>query len=83
MKEYIVNSEEECLFYKHVELVRCKDCKHKPVISSVDNFGFRRYDFPDDRCPGQCDDWWYNWMPNDDWFCANGERADNEQKKSD
>ena len=27
MTEYIVNSEEECLFYRHDELIRCKDCK--------------------------------------------------------
>ena len=26
MREYIVNSEEECLFYEHDELIRCKDC---------------------------------------------------------
>lgn len=26
MKEFIVNSEEECLFYKHEELIRCENC---------------------------------------------------------
>lgn len=52
-----------------VEVVRCKDCKHRPK-------GTDRHDleFPDYVCPCQCEDYWYSWMPKDDWFCADGER---------
>ena len=43
-------------------VVRCKDCKHREN---------REWDSP---CPCVCADSWYSWMPEDDWFCANGER---------
>lgn len=55
-----------------VEVVRCKDCIHKPR-------GTRNkhdMEFPDEICPCQCDDYWYSWMPYDDWFCAFGERRE-------
>ena len=55
-----------------IEVVRCKDCIHKPT-------GTRNkhdMEFPDDICPCQCEDYWYSWMPDDDWFCANGERRE-------
>lgn len=55
------------------ELVRCKDCKHRPIVIDSEGNGFD-YDFPDERCPCQCEDGWYNWMPRDEWYCANGER---------
>lgn len=60
------------------ELVRCKNCKHRPKKNEdedeeYDGWGFG-LSFPDRRCPCQCDDGWYNWMPPDDWFCGNGER---------
>lgn len=54
------------------EIVRCKDCKHRP-FDSEDTQGFG-VEFPDEKCPCQCEDFWYNWRPNDDWFCANAER---------
>ena len=57
-----------------VPVVRCKDCIHKPR-------GTRNkhdMEFPDDICPCQCEDYWYSWMPYDDWFCANGERREDE-----
>lgn len=51
-----------------VQVVRCKDCKHRPVWEK------NHIVFPDDVCPCQCiDDDYYNWMPVDNWFCANGE----------
>ena len=55
-------------------LVRCKDCKHKPTGSGVNH----DIEFPeqDYRCPCRCEDFWYSWMPDDDWFCANGERKE-------
>lgn len=56
-----------------VEVVRCKECKHRPEY-----YGPNRLVFPDEVCPCQCDDLYYNWMPSDDWFCGDGERRDNE-----
>ena len=43
-------------------IVYCKNCKHRP--------------FPDYGCPCQCDDGYYSWYPDDDWFCGNGELKD-------
>lgn len=62
---------------KHKELIRCKDCKHRPRRSDVgdEHEGFN-LEFPDEICPCQCEDHWYNWMPRDDWFCGNGERKE-------
>jgi len=60
-------------------VVRCKDCKHRPKeIPFTTSWG--RHDtyleFPEgSRCPGQCsDDSYYSWKPDDDWFCADGEK---------
>ena len=55
-----------------VAVVRCKECKHRPKYD-----GPNRVVFPDEVCPYQCDDLYYNWMPSDDWFCADGERKMN------
>lgn len=59
------------------EIVLCKDCKHRPV-DSEDTQGFG-VEFPDEKCPCQCEDGWYNWRPDDEWFCANVERRTDEQ----
>ena len=57
-----------------VPVVRCKDCKHRPIDTGGHNYGQDLF-FPDeDECPCQCGDQWYSWMPSDDWFCPNGER---------
>lgn len=56
------------------EIIRCKDCKHRPV-DGEDTQGFG-VEFPDYICPCQCDDGWYNWRPNDEWYCANAERRE-------
>lgn len=66
-----------------VEVVRCKNCKHRPEIVDprrpygnglegprIDQFGY------DDTCPYLCGDSWYNRMPNDDGFCDLGEAKD-------
>ena len=54
-----------------VPVIRCKDCKHKPTGMSRDDL-----EFPDDKCPCKCEDYWYSWKPSDNWFCGNGERKD-------
>lgn len=62
------------------EIIRCKDCKHKPYPS--DNYDYDNGDcgfeiiFPDYRCPCRCDDGYYNHIPDDDWFCGNAERRE-------
>ena len=59
------------------EIVHCKDCKHRPRRSNVDDEheGFN-LEFPDWRCPCRCDDEYYNWMPDDNWHCGNAERKE-------
>lgn len=54
------------------EIVRCKDCKHRPDGTGVNH----DLEFPDDRCPCKCEDYWYSWKPDDNWFCGNGERRE-------
>ena len=58
---------------RDAKIVRCKDCKHRPVKPDDYETGFD-LEFPDGKCPCQCDDGYYSWYPNDNWFCANGER---------
>lgn len=55
-------------------VVRCKDCKHRPTITRGTDGD--TVTFPDWRCPFRCDDGWYNWYPDDDWFCGNGKRRE-------
>ena len=63
---------------KQAEVVRCKDCKHRPskpedYDPAVSEEGFR-LEFPDGQCPCQCDDGYYSWYPADEWYCGNGKR---------
>ena len=62
-----------------VEVVRCKDCIHKPYV--VDVFHASYGDIPRLESNGKCpcinaDDYFYSHMPDDDWFCGNGERRE-------
>jgi L-rhamnose mutarotase len=52
------------------EIVRCKDCMHRPTLDEDGELDFP----PTYQCPCQCDDYYYSWMPEDDWFCGNAER---------
>ena len=60
----------------HGELIRCKDCKHRPTDPENKRDG-QYLEFPDAVCPCQIGDNWYSWMPKDNWFCADGERRGN------
>ena len=60
---------------KLVFVVRCKDCKHRPIKPDCYENGFD-LEFPDGKCPCLCADGWYSWFPSDDWFCADGELKD-------
>lgn len=62
------------------EIVRCKNCIHRPVKVGRDENRDITYPPEDSRgykdftCP--ClneDDYWYSWYPSDEWFCAEGE----------
>lgn len=59
-----------------VPVIRCRDCKHRPEkVEESDEYDMDTdLEFPDEVCPCQCDDYYYSWMPKDDWFCASGER---------
>ena len=77
MTEYIVQYENDYLQLlpdKMQELIRCKECKHRPMQPEPGKTGFA-LEFPDSKCPCQCDDGWYSWYPPDDWFCPRGERT--------
>lgn len=62
-----------------VPVVRCKDCKHRPKeIPFVTSYGYHDtyLEFPKgSKCPcrNSSDDY-YSWNPDDDWFCADGEK---------
>lgn len=67
--EYIKEATEH---YKN--LVRCKDCKHRPKENGSP-YGNIWTEFPEEEiCPFNCEDPFYNQMPEDDFFCARGER---------
>lgn len=52
-------------------VVHCKDCIYKPIAMKGKHGTY--YVFPEEgKCPCQCDDDWYSWKPDDDWFCGNG-----------
>lgn len=50
------------------DIVRCKDCVYNPSVAK----GLYRY-----TCPlVVAGDEYYSETPEDDWFCANGERGE-------
>ena len=69
------------LLKEQPEIVRCKDCKHRPKEPNFKTYesGFD-IEFPEgSKCPCQCSsDEYYSWYPEDDWFCADGERREDE-----
>ena len=66
----IDNAINELLPQEH-KIILCKDCKHRPTHDEDGEL-----DFPTSRCPCQCDDFYYSWMPNAEWFCGNAERRE-------
>ena len=58
-------------------LVRCKDCKHRPVDTGGHGDGFD-IEFPDNICPCQVEDPYCSWGPKDNWFCPSGERREDD-----
>ena len=67
-------NDERCIISRQA-VVMCKDCIHRPTINDQRDIGGVGLRFPDDsKCPCRCDDPYYSWMPNDNWFCGNGEK---------
>lgn len=62
------------------EVVKCKDCIHRPIHMDGKQIDSPYIDddccYRDYTCPYLCDDDYYNRMPDDDWFCNHGERMD-------
>lgn len=73
-----INLTNDALFMlkEQPQIIRCKDCKHRPQIPNGQTYG-DGFDlkFPEgSKCPCQClDDGYYSWYPEDDWFCPCGE----------
>lgn len=63
-------------------IVRCKDCKYQPIdvtgTGSIFDIAFPI----EGVCPFECDDPWYNRIPDDDFFCKNGKRRAENGKNS-
>ena len=88
MKEYIcVESPNEVdggMLVREQELIRCKDCKHRPhknkdgyimpprVQVGVYAWGEPEYD-DDKSCPYVCEDGWYSRIPSDEQYCDRAE----------
>lgn len=51
--------------------VKCVNCKHYPTYEPQSEYWEpNRVYYPDEVCPFQCDDPYYNCMPGDEFFCA-------------
>ena len=55
------------------EIIRCKDCKHRPIEKYGEIMPPKENDW---KCPCLCDDYFYSWRPKDNFFCASGERRE-------
>ena len=92
MKEYIVKADfiaegdELVSPYIVSELIRCKDCKHRPHADKYSHImppivqvgvyeGEPEYD-DDMTCPYVCDDGWYSRVPADEQYCDRAERRE-------
>ena len=58
------------------EIIHCRDCKHRPKATRADEKVFYGFSvkFPDEKCPCYCEDGWYGWYPEDDFYCGYAER---------
>ena len=72
----------------YAQVIRCKDCKHRPVYDEQKrempprlNIEYDEDGEPwiwddDMTCPYLCGDSYYNQMPDDEQFCDRGEREE-------
>ena len=59
-----------------IEVVRCKDCKHRPIQTEEGKTYGLTVASPDGLCPFICPDGWYSRIPWDGWFCSFGEKKE-------
>ena len=63
-----------------VDVIRCKECMHRPIMDKGIVKAPVIYDglsaYRSTVCPFICDDPYYNRMPDDNFFCANGEKME-------
>lgn len=85
----IIQDGKNCVpnFLQAKELIRCKDCKHRPhknkdgyvmpprVQVGVYAWGEPKYD-DDESCPYVCEDRWYSRIPGDEQYCDRAERKE-------
>lgn len=65
-------------------IVRCKDCKHRPIPNGTDHPLAPKLDgWSDYACPCLCDDEYYNFMPDDNDYCSRGERREDADSNTD
>ena len=61
------------------DVVLCKDCRYHPIIPENWNGDMFKIEWPVgedlfNRCPCNCEDYYYSWIPKPDWFCGNGKK---------
>ena len=68
-----------------VPVVRCAECRWRPeygmdprgnISHAPEYLKFPRDENMEEVCPCSIDDWYYSWMPADDFFCKKGERKE-------
>ena len=66
-------------------IVRCKDCKHRPIPNGNNHpLTPKPSEFEWDYvCPYLCDDEYYNLMPEDNDYCSRGERRKDDDSDTD
>ena len=71
----------DSLIQTQPEIIYCKDCKHRPKATRADEKVFYGFSvkFPDEKCPCYCEDGWYGWYPEDDFYCGYAERREDER----
>ena len=82
MAEWIVELGDGNIHIKKMSpIVRCKDCKHRPVPNGNNHpLTPKPSEFEwDETCPYVCADEWHNEMPDDNDYCSKGERKDVEE----
>ena len=58
------------------EIIHCRDCKHRPVTTEEGVFYGFSVEFPDEKCPCCCEDGFYSWYQDDDFYCGYAERRE-------
>ena len=63
-------------------VVLCKDCMYAPSITDGGEDQDFALEWPHDEwpednpCPCKCDDEWYSYKPNTEFYCAHGKREE-------